>query len=131
MTVVGSLNNQKQGFDSGNDTIVVPRVFETVIGGRTLDTTGYAPEIIKAGSVVIKEDSSGDHKPMPVNTAGDAYEALPAGHSFVGVVISTVETKKPFVGICVRGTVNEVASPYPPTTAIKNGLGPLIRFIKE
>lgn len=130
MTVIGSLNNQKQGFDAGNDTIVVPRVMETVIGGRTLDTTDYAPEIIKAGSVVIKEDSTGDHKPMPVNSGATAYAALPSGHSVVGVVISSVETKKPFVGICVRGTVNEEASPYPPTTAIKNAL-PLIRFIKE
>lgn len=131
MGVVASLNNQTQGFDTGKDTIVVPRVFETVIGGRTLDTTGYSPEIIKAGSVVIKEDSTGEHKPMPVNSGGTAYTALPSGHSFVGVVISTVETKKPFVGICVRGTVNEAASPYPLTTTIKEGLSPLIRFIKE
>lgn len=130
MGVVASLNNQKQSFDSGNDTIVVPRVFETVIGGRTLDTTDYKPEVIKAGSIVIKEDSTGNHKPMPVNANADAYAALPSGHSFVGVVISTVDTKKPFVGISIRGSVNEAASPYPPTTAIKNAL-PLINFFKE
>lgn len=128
MSVVGSLNNQKHGFDSGNDTIVVPRVFETVIGGRTLDTTNFTPEVIPAGHVVIKEDATGNHKPMPVS--GEVYTALPANHSVVGVVISTVDTKKPFVGICVRGSVNEAASLYPPTTAIKNAL-PLIRFIKE
>ncbi len=130
MGVVASLNNQKQGFETGNDTIVVPRVLETVIGGRTLDTTDYKPEVIKAGSVVIKEDSTGNHKPMPVNASGDAYAALPSGHSVVGVVISTVDTKKPFVGISIRGSVNEAASPYPPTTAIKNAL-PLINFFKE
>lgn len=128
MGVVASLNNQKHGFDSSNDTIVVPRVFETVIGGRTLDTTGFTPEVIPAGHVVIKEDATGNHKPMPVS--GAAYAALPANHSVVGMVISTVETKKPFVGVCVRGTVNEAASLYPPTTAIKSAL-PLIRFIKE
>lgn len=130
MGVVASLNNQKQEFETGNDTIVVPRVFETVIGGRTLDTTDYTPEVIKAGSVVIKEDSTENHKPMPLNANADAYAALPAGHSIVGVVISTVDTKKPFVGICVRGSVNEIASPYPVTSAIKTAL-PLIRFIKE
>lgn len=128
MGVTASLNNQKHGFDTGNDTIVVPRVFETVIGGRTLDTTGFTPEIIPAGHVVIKEDATGNHKPMPIN--GSVYASLPANHSAVGVVISTVQTSKPFVGICVRGSVNEVASTYPPTTAIKNAL-PLIRFIKE
>ena len=128
MGVTASLNNQGQSFDTGNDTIVVPRVFETVIGGRTLDATGFTPEVIPAGHVVIKEDATGNHKPMPIN--GSAYASLPANHSVVGVVISTVQTAKPFVGICVRGSVNEVASPYPPTTAIKNAL-PLIRFIKE
>lgn len=130
MGVVGSLNNENKSFETGNDTIVVPRVFETVIGGRTLDTTGYTPEVIKAGSVVIKEDATGDHKPMPLNGDADAYAALPAGHSIVGVVISSVDTKKPFVGISVRGSVNEEASPYPVTAAIKEAL-PLIRFIKE
>ncbi|WP_448607166.1 hypothetical protein [Paenimyroides ceti] len=130
MGVVASLNDEKKSFDSGNDTIVVPRVFETVIGGRTLDTTGYTQETVRAGQIVIKEDASGDHKPMPLNAEGTSYAALPSGHSVVGVVISTVDAKKPFVGICVRGSVNEEASPYPVTTAIKNAL-PLIRFIKE
>jgi len=128
MGVVASLNNQGQSFDTGNDTIVVPRVFETVIGGKTLDTAGFTPEVIPAGHVVIKEDATGNHKPMPVN--GDAYASMPANHTVVGVVISTVDTKKPFVGICIRGSVNEEASPYPLTTAIKNAL-PLINFFKE
>lgn len=128
MGVVASLNNQKQGFETGNDTIVVPRVFETVIGGKTLDTTGFTPEVIPAGHVVIKEDATGNHKPMPIS--GDSYGSLPGGHSVVGVVISTVQTTKPFVGICIRGSVNEEASPYPLTSAIKNAL-PLINFFKE
>lgn len=130
MGVVASLNDEKKSFDTGNDTIVVPRVFETVVGGRTLDVTGYTPEVIKAGSVVIKEDATGNHKPMPLNSGAAAYAALPAGHTIVGIVISTVDTKKPFVGISVRGSVNEVASPYPVTTAIKTAL-PLIRFIQD
>lgn len=130
MGVTASLNDEKKSFDTGNDTIVVPLVLETVIGGRTLDTTGYTPETIKAGSVVIVEDATGNHKPMPVNSGATAYAALPSGHSEVGVVISTVDTKKPFVGISIRGNCNEVASPYPPTTAIKNAL-PRINFFKE
>ena len=130
MGVTASLNDEKKSFDTGNDTIVVPLVLETVIGGRTLDTTGYTPEVIKAGSVVIKEDATGNHKPMPVNSEATAYAALPANHSVVGVVISTVDTKKPFVGISIRGSVNEEASPYPPTTAIKTAL-PRINFFKE
>ncbi|WP_353159388.1 hypothetical protein [Myroides odoratus] len=130
MGVVASLNNKGTSFDTGNDTIVVPKVLETVIGGRTLDTTDYKPEVIKAGSIVIKEDATGNHKPMPLDVEGINYGALPAGHSYVGAVISSVATEKPFVGISIRGPVNEEASPYPVTKAIKEAL-PLINFFKE
>lgn len=130
MGVVASLNNEEEIFDTGNDTIVVPRVMETVIGGRTLDTTDYKQAVIKAGSIVIKEDATGNHKPMPLDTEGINYGVLPAGHTIVGAVISTVSTKKPFVGISIRGSVNEAASPYPLTKAIKDAL-PRINFFKE
>lgn len=130
MGVIASLNNEKTAFDTSNDTIVVPLVLETVIGGRTLDTTDYKPEVIKAGSIVIKEDATGNHKPMPLDADGANYGALPAGHSFVGVVISTVAKDKPFVGISRRGNTNEEASPYKVTEAIKKAL-PLINFFKE
>lgn len=130
MGVVASLNDQKQSFDSGNDTIVVPLVLETLVNGATLDTTGYTPETIKAGSVVIREDSTGNYKPMPVNGEATAYGTMPANHTYVGVVISTVDSKRPFVGVSIRGNCNEAASPYTVTQAIKTGL-PRINFFKN
>ncbi len=48
---------------------------------------------------------------MPVS--GAAYAALPAGHTYEGVVVSTILTAKPFAGIMYDGTVNDIASPYP------------------
>lgn len=130
MSVIGSLNNEKQGFDTGNDSIVIIQVLQAVVGGRTLDTTGFTPDTIKAGHVVIVETSSGNHRPMPINSGATAYATLPTGHTIKGVVISSVDKKKPFVGILEGGKVNEVASPFPVTTVIKEAL-PLIIFTKD
>ena len=123
-----NLNNTPITVDTGNDSIVVVNYLEGIIGGRTLDATGFTPTVIQAGHVVIKETATGDFKPMPID--GAAYAALPAGHTIEGIVVASVLTSKPFVGILVRGTINEKACTYAPTEAIKTAL-PLIRFIQD
>jgi len=122
------LNNTPTTVDTGNDSIVIVNYLEGIIGGRTLDATGFTPAVIQAGHVVIKETATGDFKPMPIN--GAAYAALPAGHTIEGIVVASVLTSKPFVGILVRGTVNKEACPYPITDAVKTAL-PLVRFIQD
>lgn len=111
MTAV-SLNHESEVVDTGNDSIVIMSYLDGVEGGRSLDTTGFTPTVIHAGHVVIK-DANGVHKPMPVS--GEDYAALPADHSYVGVVVASVKTSDPRVGIMTRGKVNKVASPYPVT----------------
>lgn len=123
-----TLNSEKSTVDTSRDSIVIAKVFETLVGGRSLDVTGFSPAVIKAGHVVIKETATGTFKPMPIN--GAAYAALPVGHTIEGVVIASTMTNRAMVGILVRGTVNEVASPYPVTAAIKTAL-PLIRFTQD
>jgi hypothetical protein len=59
-----------------------------------------------------------------------AYKSLPADHTIKGVVVASVTTDEAMVGIMVRGSVNEVASPYPVTDEIKQAL-PLIRFTQD
>ncbi|MDR3244805.1 MAG: hypothetical protein LBT50_00045 [Prevotellaceae bacterium] len=103
---------------------------EGIPGGRALDVTGFTPKVISAGHVVIKETATGNYKPMPVNAAGDAYAALPGGHTIEGVTVSTVTTDDASVSIMVRGSVNKVASRYPVTAAIIAAL-PLIRFTQD
>lgn len=125
--VTADLHNEGLQYE-GTDSIVIVSNLETVPGGRTLDVTGYTPEVIKSGHIVIEETSTGNCKPMPIN--GEDYGTLPAGHTIKGIVIATVLSKSPFVGISVRGSVNKVASPYPVTTAIEEAL-PLIRFVKD
>jgi hypothetical protein len=127
-----NLNNNANitGFDAGVDSVTIANYIEGIPGGRSLNVEGFAPPVIKAGHVVIKETATGAYKPMPVNTAGDAYDALPDGHTIEGVVVASVTTDLAMTGIMVRGSVNQVASPYPVTDAIKAAL-PLIRFTQD
>lgn len=126
-----TLNNTDViGFDAGIDAVTITNYIEGVPGGRSLDVTGFSQSVIKAGHVVIKETATGNYKPMPINTAGDAYGDLPNGNTIEGVVVASVTTDLAMVGIMVRGSVNEVASPFPVTEAIKTAL-PLIRFTQD
>lgn len=126
-----NLNNTGDNFDTANDGIVIVNNLETIPGGKTLDVTGFAPAVIPAGHLVIEETATGVLKPMPVS--GTAYGSLPANHTYKGVVISSVLTTKPFVGIMVRGSVNKNASKYTISSvlsAVRTAL-PLIRFTQD
>lgn len=108
---VANLNAEAVNVNTDNDSIVIREVLYTVIGGRTLDTTGFTPAVLNAGHVIIRETSSGNYKPMPVS--GAAYAALPTGHTYEGVLIASILTAKPFAAILIGGYVNPLAMPYP------------------
>ena len=130
----GNLSNQGEQVDVGYDSVTIVANLEDIPGGKTLDTTGFAPTVIKAGHLVIVENATGKHKPMPVNVGETAYETLPELHTYVGVVVASVLTAKPFVAIMVRGTVNEQAfannGGFATPSGAKNDLS-LIRFTKD
>jgi len=131
MSTTANLATQGAGYDTGNDTIVIVKVLEAIPGGKTLDVTGFSPDVIPAGHLIIEETSTGVLKPMPIS--GADYGALPASHTYKGVLISTILKSKPFAGILVRGTVNKNASAYgiaSVLTAVKTAL-PLIRFTQD
>jgi hypothetical protein len=123
-----SLDNTKETVDTSNDGIVIIANLETLPGGKTLDVTGFTPNVIKEGHIVIEETATGNLKPMPVT--GNNYAALPANHTYKGVVIAGILKTKPFAAILIRGSVNKVASPYPVTSAVVTAL-PLIIFTKD
>ncbi|MDR1197537.1 MAG: hypothetical protein LBK94_00800 [Prevotellaceae bacterium] len=123
-------NANINGFDTGVESIVIMNYIEGIPGGRSLNVEEFAPSVIKAGHVVIKETATGDYKPMPVTSDDKAYESLPSGHTVEGVVVSSAVKELAMVGIMVRGSVNVNASPYPVTDAIKQAL-PLIRFTQD
>lgn len=128
---VANLNRKTEMFSDGMDNIVIVNVVDGIRGGRTLDTTGFDGDVIKAGHLIIKETASGNYKPMPVS--GDAYGTLPAGHTYAGVVVASVVKRLPIVGIMVQGTVNLNAVPFKMDTIlgdVKKAL-PLIDFRKD
>ena len=130
---VANLVNSVEDIVSGNDNVVIANIIESIRGGRTLDVSGFTPEVVKAGHVVIREAATGEYKPMPVNSDGTAYAALPAGHSYAGIQINTVLTKRAMAGILTRGTVNHKAAPYPMESilaAVRAAL-PLINFVED
>ncbi|MEN0095902.1 MAG: hypothetical protein AAGB30_11005 [Pedobacter sp.] len=125
-----NLNNEGTNVINANDSIVIVDNLQSIRGGRTLDTTGFGPDVIKAGHVIIKETSTGNYKPMPLTTGDTVYDALPTGHTYAGILIATILKNKPFAGILVRGTVNPNATPFAMASilaAVKTAL-PLIDF---
>ena len=217
-----NLNNTGESILTGNDSIVIVDNLQSIRGGRSLDTTDFAPKTIKAGHVIINETATDEYKPMPatdeladgvatvdtlvagtgytngtyenvplsggsgtgvlatvvvaltvvstvtitkggsgyavndtltvpaayaggtattnatvdvatIATTAAAYGALPAGHTYAGILINTILTAKPFAGILVRGTVNPAAAPYSMTSilaAVKAAL-PRIDFRED
>lgn len=119
--------------DTSADSIVIVDLIEDIPGGRTLDATGVAEEVLKAGRIIIEETASGDLKPLVITDG--SYDSLPASHTYKGVLVSTILTAKPFASVMVRGTMNEEASknahelPSVPAGA-KTALT-LIRFTKD
>jgi hypothetical protein len=122
---VANLNDAATGIKTGNESIVIVDDLGDISGGRTLDVTGFSPEVIEAGHVIIRDTVGGEYKPMPVS--GSVYAALPASHEYVGILKANILTAKPFAAILNRGKVNDAAAPYPIGAAVKTAL-PLIIF---
>lgn len=104
------------------------KVFSTVTNGRTLDVTGFTPTIIKEGHPIIK-DANGLYKPLPVDATGKKFETAPEGSTYVGLLISNIETTKPFAGIMNAGLANFQAMPYSPEdilTELKTNLTAIV-----
>lgn len=212
-----SLNDTATTVDTSKDNVVIVENLSSIPGGRTLDTTDFTPEVIKAGHVIIRETATGNYKPMPATEAdgvatlgtvvagtgytngtyenvplsggtgsgalatvviastvvstvtitaagsgytvgdslgvpaayaggtgsggsapvatlgGGTYSALPSGHTYAGILVSSILTAKPFAGIMYRGTVNNNAAPYSMTSILAafKTAQPLIYFITD
>lgn len=125
-----NFNQSEEQVHFGNDSIVIKKYIAGVEGGRTLDMTGYADSILKAGHVIIT-DGKGVWKPMPVS--GEAYAALPEGYKYAGVLYRTIQTSKPAAAIMTWGVVNEAIVPFA-VDGIKEAFAkdvPQIQFTKD
>ncbi len=122
------LNRDVIEINGGNDSIVIINALGDLPGGRTLDVSGVAADtaVIKAGHVLVQNDTTKEVSPLGV-TSG-AYDALPAGSSYIGVLKASVLVSDARAAILTVGQVNAAASPYPVTAEIKAGL-PQIQFL--
>lgn len=127
--MLNDLSPKKSAVVFGEDSVVIQKYISGIKGGRTLDVTGFAENVIKAGHVIIVKE--GKYMPMPVS--GEAYAALPEGAAYAGVLYRSVLAAKPAASIMTWGEVNAVAVPYPMDTilaAFKTAC-PHIDFIKD
>lgn len=102
--------------DTTKEDVVILLELDTIQGGVTLDVTGFAPDYIKKGHVLIQETATGIVKPMPVT--GTAFAALPADHAYYGICLTKQPKTNPFVGVLIQGAVNYKAMPYTTATIL-------------
>jgi len=133
--ILALINTTKQEqVDTSNDSIIIVDCIEKIPGGKTIDTSAVlSGDVISSGHVVIEETATGLCKALGVDVNG-AYVALPANHTYKGIVVATVLKEKPFVAIMVRGSMNDEA--FKNSTGLITPAGaktnlPLIRFTKD
>ena len=115
------ISTNKQLIDFGKEDVVIRHFVDGIKGGKILDVTGFTPEVISAGHIIIKT-ADGAFKPMPIASGGDAYAALPGDCEYAGVLVSSILTSEPFAAIMFSGEVNDEAGPYPVTAEIKTAM---------
>ena len=103
-----NLSPEKKGIDFGRDSIVVRKFINGILGGVTLDITGYQLPTVLAGQCVIT-DGNGVYKPMPIK--GETYGDMPEGFKYAGVVYRSAKATDG-ISIMFRGVVNKYAAPY-------------------
>jgi hypothetical protein len=123
----GTYNVLLQG-GSGSGATANVTVGSGAVTGVTLVTAG---KNYKAGDTLTAAITGGSGFSVTAATvASAAYETLPDGHTYAGILIASIPSKRPFAGILVRGTVNPAAAPFPMDSilsAVKTAL-PLIDF---
>lgn len=111
-----------ESFGFENDPIVIRADFRGIEGGKVLNVDNYDQEFIRAGQLIIREADKEDPEYKPLGVTDGNYVALPDGYEYAGICRATKSVKEPFVGIMTWGEVNDIASPYPITAALKTTL---------
>ena len=107
--MIQNLEIKKETIDFTLDSIVVKKFINGILGGVTLDATGYTENNVLAGQCVIT-DGNGTYKPMPIK--GDVYGDMPEGYKYAGVVYRSAKITDG-ISVMFRGVVNKYKAPYP------------------
>jgi|SRR6478672_13084658 len=90
-------------------TIVVASNAVTTV---TLTAKGEGYAVSDSLSAQLGPVGSGFAVAVATVSATGSYQALPAGHTYAGILINEITTALPFAGIMVRGTINPNAAPF-------------------
>lgn len=120
------ISQKKVGIDFGSyDSIVIKKHITDIEGGRTLDCTDFPEDVVLAAHVIIStanaETGEKTYKPMPIKQVleGDepkvdeegnkvyAYDTLPKGAVYEGVLYRSILKEKPAASILIDGVVND------------------------
>ena len=102
-----NLNVKKKQIVFGEDSVIVQKWIAGIKGGRALDVTGITDKVLSAGRVIVT-NGKGTYKPLPIK--GGAYDALPEGYSYVGILYRSIRTEEAGASIMTEGQVNEIAA---------------------
>lgn len=105
--VTANLDNTPVQFDTTMDVVIIEKLSNDIPGGKTLVVTGITEPVLKAGRVIIEETATKKLKPLKI--VDGAYEALPANHTYKGILVATIKTNKAFASVMIGGQVNEAA----------------------
>jgi hypothetical protein len=124
------LTREKIELNDGLDSIVVVQAISQIPGGRTLDVSGLAADVVsvKSGHVLVIDTKTKAVSPLAISDG--AYVTLPTGKKYYGVLKASVLKRDPRAAIITAGQINVAASPAPVTDAIKAGL-PHIQWLYE
>lgn len=108
-------------FDDGLESILIRRKGGRIIGGRTLNMTGFTDDVVKGGHIIIRSTTDEtDYRPMPVSNG--AFGTLTTGFEYAGILVRSVTKKDPRAAIQYDGEINDKAMPYPLTDTLKTAL---------
>lgn len=134
---VTNLVTTDQVYNASKNSVFVMHYSYGLEGGRSLDMTGYTPDVLHTGHVIIRDTTTNDFKPMPVTgepfASGSAYAALPADHEIIGLTIEDRATDLPMAPVIMGGKVNQTPEsvvPYAYTDEIRAAL-PNINFSQD
>lgn len=102
------LNVKKTQVVFGNDSVIIQKWNGDIKGGRALDFTEVAEDVLYAGRIIIT-DGKGKYKPLGI-TAGN-YKQLSeeSGFNYAGVLYRSIP-KGESAAIMISGQVNKVAA---------------------
>lgn len=102
-----NLNVKKKQIVFGEDSVIVQKWIAGIKGGRALDVTDITDKVLSAGRVIIT-NGKGTYKPLSIKAG--AYDALPEGYSYVGILYRSIRTEEAGASIMTEGQVNEIAA---------------------